>query len=916
MYKIRLTLFLALHTLLFQNAIAQPASWESRGIGGGGALFSPSINPVNSSEQYISCDMTEVFHTTTAGLNWETVSFDKLQAVTTSKIQFTSDNLIRYAVNTDFYTEEKFPVKSIDGGNTWSLISDPTGGDCYSIFTDDNSTQKIIISSYNRIYFSSNGGVSFTNIYTNMGSGAAYVGGVFFDGSNIYIGAAKNLIASNDNGATFTSFALTGLPAGRGIMSFAGAKSGAVTRLFMVSFDLADIYPGVTGADFSLYKSMYKMDYTPGGSWVTAATGISGSNKPFFVDMAENNIDIAYVAGGNTSTGYPIVYKTTNGGTNWSAVFLTNNNENIYTGYQGDNGDEGWYYDEFAEGFDVSSTDNNVAIITGLGFPHYTADGGATWHQQYVNTADQNPLNLDIVKGKNYAGVGLENTSCWTLCWSDANHIFAGFSDITAIKSGDAGNKWNKNYTSLTENSVYKVIKENATGKLYAATSSAHDMYQSTYLSDANIDGATGRILSSTDNGTSWTVVHDFGDPVIWLTLDPNVENKMYACVIHSINGGIYVSSNINLGAGSTWTKLANPPRTEGHPYNIHVLNDGTLIAVYSGRRNAAGTFIASSGVFKSTNGGLSWTDISDPGMFYWTKDLIIDENDPAQNTFYCCVFSGWGGPPNGLGGIYKTINRGSSWTKINSSDRVESCVINPNNPDEMYFSTESEGLWMTSNLNAVSPVFSKVNNYPFMHPVRMIFNPFNENELWVTSFGNGLKMGLLDNCTAPINLVVSGVTSTTGTVTWDVVPSADSYRVTRKVTGGGTFNYNVFSNTITFTDLTPGTNNKIFVKAKCDGVYSDKSVKVTINTPLRSGELNELSIYPNPAKSAIFISCDNPIQKAELININGEKINAELIAISSGYFSIDINKYPAGIYFLKLYLNNEILTRELIKIN
>ena len=915
MCKNYLTLILlSVHTILNLSLFAQPALWESRGIGGGGALFSPSINPANTNEQYINCDMTEVFHTTTAGISWETISFDKLQSVTTSKVQFTSDNLIRYAVNTDFYSEARFPVKSTDGGNTWSTISDPTGGECYSIFADDNSTQKIIISSYNKIYFSSNGGTSFTNIYTNMGSGAAYVGGVFFDGSNIYIGAAKNLIVSTDNGATFTSYALTGLAAGRGIMSFAGAKSGVTTRLFIVSFDLADIYPGVTGADFSAYKSIYKMDYSVGGSWVVSATGISGSNKPFFVDMAENNIDIAYAAGGNTSTGYPIVFKTTNGGVNWSAVFLTNNNENIYTGYQGDNGDEGWYYDEFAEGFDVASTDNNVAVITGLGFPHYTSDGGTTWHQQYVNTADQNPLNLDIVKGKNYAGVGLENTSCWTLCWSDANNVFAGFSDITAIKSSDAGNKWNKNYFSLTENSVYKVIKENASGRIYAGTSSAHDMYQSTYLSDASIDGATGRILYSADNGTNWSVLHDFGDPVIWLTLDPNVANKMYACVIHSVNGGIYVSSNINLGAGSTWTKLANPPRTEGHPYNIHVLNDGTLIAVYSGRRNAAGTFIASSGVFKSTNGGTSWTDISDAGMFYWTKDLIIDENDPAQNTFYCCVFSGWGGPPNGLGGIYKTTNRGTSWTKINSSDRVESCTINPNNVNEMYFSTESEGLWMTSNLNAGSPVFSKVTNYPFMHPVRMIFNPFNENELWVTSFGNGLKLGLSDNCSAPVNLIVSGVTSTTGTVTWDVVPSADNYRVTRKVTGGGTFNYNVLTNTITFTDLTPGTSNKIFVKAKCDGMYSDKSVKVTINTPLRSGELNELSIYPNPAKNSISIYCDNSIQKAELININGERINAELNTISSGSFSIDINKYPAGVYFLKLYLDNEILTRQIIK--
>jgi photosystem II stability/assembly factor-like uncharacterized protein len=79
---------------------------------------------------------------------------------------------------------------------------------------------------------------------------------------------------------------------------------------------------------------------------------------------------------------------------------------------------------------------------------------------------------------------------------------------------------------------------------------------------------------------------------------------------------------NINLGASSTWTKLTNPPRTEGHPYDIKVLNDGTLIAVYSGRRTAAGVFTASSGVFKSTDGGTTWTDISDAGMFYWDERL------------------------------------------------------------------------------------------------------------------------------------------------------------------------------------------------------------------------------------------------------------------------------------------------------
>ena len=55
--------------------IAQDVLWESRGIGGGGALFSPSVNPLNDNEMYITCDMTGMYHTTNSGVNWETLPF-------------------------------------------------------------------------------------------------------------------------------------------------------------------------------------------------------------------------------------------------------------------------------------------------------------------------------------------------------------------------------------------------------------------------------------------------------------------------------------------------------------------------------------------------------------------------------------------------------------------------------------------------------------------------------------------------------------------------------------------------------------------------------------------------------------------------------------------------------------------------
>ncbi|HXB11419.1 MAG TPA: T9SS type A sorting domain-containing protein, partial [Bacteroidia bacterium] len=58
-------------------------------------------------------------------------------------------------------------------------------------------------------------------------------------------------------------------------------------------------------------------------------------------------------------------------------------------------------------------------------------------------------------------------------------------------------------------------------------------------------------------------------------------------------------------------------------------------------------------------------------------------------------------------------------------------------------------GLFYTSNISAASPVFSAVTAYPFQEPLRVFFNPYNTNDVWVTSFGNGLEMG----STVPLGL-------------------------------------------------------------------------------------------------------------------------------------------------------------------
>ncbi len=743
--------------LFYLASVAQPTTFSPKGIGGGGALFFPRINPANDNEFYVSCDMSELFHSTDFGNSYTQIHHSKLQVSGTSTYEFTNNANIAYCKSNDGNSE--YPVKTTDGGGTWTILTAydvATYGTIYNMSANYSNPSQLLIGAYGDILFSNNGGTSFTLVKhtANMGAGII-MGGVLWDGSNIYIGTNEGLITSSNGGSTFAVQTTTGITSGEMIWSFAGAKNGGSTKFVCLTANTGDVYNGVMPWDYySFAKGVYTMD-NDNGTWVSKSTGITFTNDfLMYVGMAQNDINTIYIGGHDNTLGAPLVYKSANAGTTWNKVFNTTNNANIITGWEGIGGDKVWSWSETCFGISVAPTNSNKVLFGNFSNVQSTTDGGVTWKQAYVSTADQHPAGSPTPPKQTYTSIGLENTTCWQVIWMDANKMMASFSDIGGIRSTNAGNKWGFNYTGFSVNSLYRLTKAN-NGKLYGACSNIHDMYQSTRLADAQLDASdgNGKIVLSADSGATWTILHSFGHPVYWIAIDPNNADRMYASVIHfggtqgSQLGGIYMTNNLSAGAASTWTKLANPPRTEGHPACIQVLNDGKMVCTFSGRRNSSSAFTNSSGVFIYDPVGSTWSDKSDAGMDYWTNDIIIDPTDAAQNTWYVAVFSGWGGAPNGLGGLYKTTNRGTSWTKLTGSqfDRVTSISFNPQNTNQAYLTTETQGLWVSNNMNTTTPTWTLVNSYPFRQPERVFFNPFNQNEMWVTSFGNGMKVGLLN---------------------------------------------------------------------------------------------------------------------------------------------------------------------------
>ncbi len=59
-----------------------------------------------------------------------------------------------------------------------------------------------------------------------------------------------------------------------------------------------------------------------------------------------------------------------------------------------------------------------------------------------------------------------------------------------------------------------------------------------------------------------------------------------------------------------------------------------------------------------------------------------------------------------------------------------------------MYVCTLRDGLFYATAINSANPVLEKLSCYPFRAPQRVFFNPYNPGDVWVTSYGNGLRRG------------------------------------------------------------------------------------------------------------------------------------------------------------------------------
>jgi hypothetical protein len=782
-------------TLTDSRAQTVPTQFYPSGVSGGGYVLNVAVNPENSSQLLLGCDMMGLYRTTNKGSSWQMVPSGNFNAYRRAELQYAGSGAAQrvYGIRLHSWKSKRTgPAYSNDGGQTWQWIGLPrpsTDGDAYYGLAVDpagasHSTQRMVVDDYRSIWCSANGGTSWTLVTEYPGPNAPgypdsiRLAGAYWNGNTVYVGTSLGVYVSTANGVagSWSSYTMAGAPtrpqtpapdAPAPIVDFCGAKhptTGAVT-LFATFLDdvVGNDWDSRTLDDgwpyFGLYTALIPGSGTP--SWVQRP----GPDNIAFarVDVPSNDSRKVWAVTPFDNPP-PKVCKSLDGGITWVNTFNVSNNGNITTAMQGDGSYFGWGYGGATFGLDVSDNNPNVVAICGT-WSYITDNGGLDWNQLNVRSNTANPKNQSIPQPKSYQHNGLGVTSVNHVHWLNSNTSFVSTCDIGLQRSGDGGKTWSLDYQpndgagSLLWNNWYAMAQAPGGTRLYAAVANINDIYESERLADDKIFGTLGAILTSADGGLLWesTSMPISNGPVVDVAVNSAQTSTIYASTVKSNFGttppdvgGIYRSTN----QGVSWTKLASPPRTEGRAYNIKVLAANTLLATYCARTvNGAATM--SSGVFYSTDGGSSWLDRSGPtgwnNLRYFTRDISVEPAAPTTNWFVSVqshMLNSWPAAPvyDNHGGVYRTTNAGVGWIDISSSlpvdakNSVQSVTYIPGATPLLYVTTGTAGLWVSSNPNAASPTFTKVTAFPFDRAKRVFADPYGSpGSIWVTTQGGGV---------------------------------------------------------------------------------------------------------------------------------------------------------------------------------
>lgn len=198
-------------------------------------------------------------------------------------------------------------------------------------------------------------------------------------------------------------------------------------------------------------------------------------------------------------------------------------------------------------------------------------------------------------------------------------------------------------------------------------------------------------------NGTTWSIV--YGGDGCEAIVDPTNDNIIYASYVY---GAIYKSTN----GGSSWTSIKATSSEQGAWITPYIMDPNNHNTLYAGYEN----------VYKTTNAGSSWTKI---GTATGSGQITELEIAPSNSSYIYYIKEYWNGSSMAYT-VGKTTNGGSSWSSIGtglpiSSAAPSSITVSFDDPQILWvtFSGYSDGNKVFKSTNAGSSWTNVSNNLP-----------------------------------------------------------------------------------------------------------------------------------------------------------------------------------------------------------
>lgn len=178
----------------------------------------------------------------------------------------------------------------------------------------------------------------------------------------------------------------------------------------------------------------------------------------------------------------------------------------------------------------------------------------------------------------------------------------------------------------------------------------------------------------------SWTSNGPYGGEISTLLVDPTTPGTVYAATTTPRGKGLYKSTDGAL----TW-----------QPFNDGLLGpDGTalVLSLALAPSDPSTLYAGFAGIHKSTDGGRTWTITG--RVYSIIYSLAVDPTAPDV------VYAGLGLNPLGPEGVMKSVDGGDHWSLRNQGlpeSSVTNLLIDPSDPDTLYAGTASRGVYKST---------------------------------------------------------------------------------------------------------------------------------------------------------------------------------------------------------------------------